>query len=324
MAIPPIFVKAARYTWGFEWKILMSGLGPSDSKGNYVRPKNFQQPIQIPNKEDLNKRASNQMPGLIIGKSCPWAHRAWIIHEIKGLKKSINLHFAQVDNEGGIWRLDPPIKGCKTLKELYQKCGNHQSKRATVPMLFDPGKEAESKLRLINNESSELVEILNNWPIYDQDIDLNPTIYKEQIINWQNLIQENINNGVYKCGFARNQKAYEKASKNLFSTLTIIEEHLKSNGPWLCGKNLSIADIRLFPTLVRWEAIYYPLFKCSNKPIKSFPHIIKWRKKFFNMYDIKNTCNVETWRQDYFGALFPLNPSNIIPKGEDITTTINN
>ena len=215
-------------------------------------------------------RASNQMPGLIIGRSCPWAHRAWIIHEIKGLKKSINLHIAQVDKEGGRWRLDPPIKGCKTLQELYQKCGNHQSRRATVPMLFDPGKEPESKLRLINNESAELVEILNNWPIYDHEIDLNPSKYKKQIINWQNLIQENINNGVYKCGFARNQKAYEKASKNLFSTLNIIEEHLQSNGPWLCGKNLSIADIRLFPTLIRWEAIYYPLFKCSNKSIKSY------------------------------------------------------
>jgi putative glutathione S-transferase len=324
MAIPPIFVKAARDIWSFEWKILMNGLAPSDSNGNYKRPINIQQQIQIPTKEDLKNRASNQMPGLIIGRSCPWAHRAWIIHEIKGLKKSINLHIAQVDKEGGRWRLDPPIKGCKTLQELYQKCGNYQSRRATVPMLFDPGKEPKSKLRLINNESAELVEILNNWPIYDQEIDLNPSKYKKEIINWQNLIQENINNGVYKCGFARNQKAYEKASKNLFSTLNIIEEHLKSNGPWLCGKNLSIADIRLFPTLIRWEAIYYPLFKCSNKPIESFPHIIKWRKKIFNMYNIKKTCDVDAWRKDYFGALFPLNPSSIIPKGEDITTTINN
>ena len=324
MAIPPIFVKAARYIWSSEWKILMNGLAPSDSNGNYKRPKNIQPQFEIPTKEDLKNRASNQLPGLIIGKSCPWAHRAWITYEIKGLKKSINLHIAQVDSEAGRWRLDPPIRGCKTLKELYLKCGDYKSRRATVPVLFDPGKKPESKLRLLNNESSELVKILNNWPMSDQEIDLNPAAYTEQIINWQNLIQENINNGVYKCGFARNQKAYEIASKNLFSTLNIIDEHLKSNGPWLCGKNLSIADIRLFPTLIRWESIYHPLFKCSNKPIKSFPHIIKWRKKFFNMYNIKNTCDVDTWRQDYFGALFPLNPSNIIPKGEDITTIINN
>ena len=89
MAIPPIFVKAARDIWSFEWRILMNGLAPSDSNGNYKRPINLQQPIQIPTEKDLKNRASTQMPGLIIGKSCPWAHRAWIMHEIKGLKKSI-------------------------------------------------------------------------------------------------------------------------------------------------------------------------------------------------------------------------------------------
>ena len=324
MAIPTILVKAARQIWSFEWKVLMNGLAPSDSSGNYKRPINPQKQIKIPTKKDLKCRASNQMPGLIIGKSCPWAHRAWMIYEFKGLKKSINLHVAQVDNSRGRWILDPPIKGCKTLQDLYRKCGNYQSRRATVPILFDPGDKPESKSRIINNESSELTKILNSWPIYDQEIDLNPIKYQKQINNWQNLIQENINNGVYKCGFARNQKAYEKASKNLFSALNIIEENLQSNGPWLCGKNLSIADIRLFPTLIRWEAIYVPLFKCSNKPIKSFPHIINWRKEIFNMYNIQKTCDADTWRKDYFGALFPLNPSSIIPKGESITKTINN
>ena len=324
MAIPPIFVKAARQIWSFEWKILMNGLAPSDSSGNYKRPINLQKQIKIPTKKNLKCRASNQMPGLIIGKSCPWAHRAWVIYELKGLQKSINLHIAQVDKARGMWILDPPIQGCKTLKDLYRKCGNYQSKRATVPILFDPGDESESKSRIINNESSELVKILNNWPICEQRIDLNPNKYQTQIINWHNLIQENINNGVYKCGFARNQKAYEKASKNLFSALNIIEESLQSNGPWLCGENLSIADIRLFPTLIRWEAIYDPLFKCSNKPIKSFPNIIRWRKEIFNMYNIQKTCDADTWRKDYFGALFPLNPSSIIPKGENITTIINN
>ena len=323
MAIPPIFVKAARQIWSFEWKILMNGLAPSDSSGNYKRPKNFQKQIQIPTKEELRNRSSNEMPGLIVGKSCPWAHRAWIIYEIKGLNKSINLHIAQVDNAKGRWILDPPIKGCKSLEKLYRKCGNHQTNRATVPMLFDPGNGPESKPRLINNESAELVEILNKWPIHDQAIDLYPSKSKKEIINWHTLIQENINNGVYKCGFARNQTAYEKASKDLFSTLNIVEEHLQSHGPWLCGKNLTIADIRLFPTLIRWEAIYFPLFKCSKQPISSFPNIVKWRKNIFNMYNIKKTCDVDAWRKDYFGALFPLNPSCVIPKGENISRIVN-
>ena len=323
MAIPPIFVKAAREIWGCEWNVLMNGLAPSDSKGNYKRPENLQQEINIPTKEDLEKRDLQQIPNLIVGKSCPWAHRVWIMHEIKGLKASINMHIAQVSTSSGRWILEPNLKGCKTLQELYKKCNYSKISRATVPLLFDPGKETKSKFRLINNESADLLVILNEWPLKANDKDLNPKNHQKKIFNWQNLIQENINNGVYKCGFARNQKAYDKASKDLFSTLNIIEESLKLNGPWLCGEDLTIADIRLFPTLIRWESVYEPLFKCSMKPIESFPNIIKWRKTIFNLYNIQNTCNVDSWREDYFGALFPLNPSSIIPKGESINKIIN-
>ena len=323
MATPPILVKAAKEIWNCEWNILMNGLAPSDSKGNYKRPKNLQPEINIPTKEDLEDRNMDQMPYLIIGQSCPWAHRVWIMHEIKGLKATINLNIAQVNTSSGRWIFQPNLKGCNTLQELYKKCNDYKIKRATVPMLFDPGKDAKSKFRLINNESAELLEILNKWPVNSKNIDLNPKNHHKKILNWQNLIQENINNGVYKCGFARNQRAYEKASKDLFSTLNIIEESLNTNGPWLCGKDLTIADIRLFPTLIRWESVYEPLFKCSKKPIESFPNIIKWRKTIFNLYNIEKTCNVDSWRQDYFGALFPLNPSSIIPQGESISSIVN-
>ena len=323
MATPPIFVKAAREIWNCEWNMLMNGLAPSDSKGNYQRPQNRQQEIHLPTKEDLENRDSDQMPCLIVGKSCPWAHRVWIMHEIKGLKSTINLNIAQANPSSGRWIFSPNLKGCKTLQDLYKKCNNFQTKRATVPMLFDPGEDAKSEFRLINNESADLVEILNAWPINTNNIDLNPKNHHIKISNWQNLIQENINNGVYKCGFSRNQKAYEKASENLFSTLNIIEESLNSRGPWLCGEDLTIADIRLFPTLIRWESVYEPLFKCSKKRIESFPNIIKWRKTIFNLYNIKNTCDADAWRKDYFGALFPLNPSSIIPQGKSISKIIN-
>ncbi len=323
MTTPPILVKAAREIWNFEWQILMNGLAPSDSQGNYKRPSNPQKAIPIPTKEDLENRDLNQLPYLILGKSCPWAHRAWMIYEIKGLKESINLHIAKVDDEGGRWVLEPNLKGCKTLQELYRKCGSYQSNRPTVPVLFDPGEQHNSKIKIINNESSELIEILNKWPLNKNNIELNPPKYQVQIKNWHLLIQENINNGVYKCGFSRNQNAYEKASEDLFSTLNIIEESLNSNGPWLCGKFFTIADIRLFPTLIRWETVYQPLFKCCSKDIRSYPHIIKWRQKIFNMYNIKKTCDSEAWRKDYFGALFPLNPSGIIPKGESLSKIVN-
>ena len=323
MSTPPIFVKAAREIWNCEWHILMNGLAPSDSKGNYKRPENLQQEINIPTKENLENRDSDQMPYLIVGKSCPWAHRVWIMHEIKDLKATINLNIARVDNSSGRWVFEPNLKGCKTLQQLYKKCNYYQIKRYTVPMLFDPGEKAKSKFRLINNESADLVNILNEWPVSNTNLDLNKKKYHDKILSWQNLIQENVNNGVYKCGFSRNQKAYEEASENLFSTLDIIDESLNSSGPFLCGEELTIADIRLFPTLIRWECVYQPLFKCSKKPIQSFPNIIKWRKMIFNLYNIKKTCDADAWRKDYFGALFPLNPSRIIPKGESISKIVN-
>ena len=323
MSTPPILVKAAREIWNCEWHILMNGLAPSDSKGNYKRPENLQQEINIPTKENLENRDSDQMPYLIVGKSCPWAHRVWIMHEIKDLKATINLNIARVDNSSGRWVFERNLKGCKTLQQLYKKCNYYQIKRYTVPMLFDPGEKAKSKFRLINNESADLVNILNEWPVSNTNLDLNKKKYHDKILSWQNLIQENVNNGVYKCGFSRNQKAYEEASENLFSTLDIIDESLNSSGPFLCGEELTIADIRLFPTLIRWECVYQPLFKCSKKPIQSFPNIIKWRKMIFNLYNIKKTCDADAWRKDYFGALFPLNPSSIIPKGESISKIVN-
>tara|TARA_Y100001968_G_scaffold54065_1_gene45156 strand:- start:786 stop:1763 length:978 start_codon:yes stop_codon:yes gene_type:complete len=324
MTTPPILVKAAKKIWNCEWNIIMNGLAPSDSKGNYKRPGNLQKEINIPTQRDLENRNSEQMPYLIVGKSCPWAHRVWIIHEIQNLKSTINLRIAQVDTSSGRWIFQPYLKGCKNLQELYKKCDINQNKRATVPILFDPGKETKSEFKLINNESADLVIILNKWPVnHNNNLDLNPKKYHEKIFKWQNLIQENVNNGVYKCGFSRNQNAYKKASENLFSTLNLVEKSLLSNGPFLCGEELTIADIRLFPTLIRWECVYEPLFKCSKKNIQSFPNILKWRKMIFNLHNIKKTCDADSWRKDYFGALFPLNPSSIIPEGESISEIVN-
>ena len=125
MATPPIFVKAAREIWNCEWHILMNGLAPSDSKGNYKRPENLQKEINIPTKEDLENRKSDQMPYLIVGKSCPWAHRVWIMHEIKGLKATINLHIAKVNTSSGRWIFVPPLKGCKFFVECFQVSCNY-------------------------------------------------------------------------------------------------------------------------------------------------------------------------------------------------------
>ena len=118
----------------------------------------------------------------------------------------------------------------------------------------------------------------------------------------------------YKCGFARNQSAYEKASQNLFAGINEIENLLqKDKGDRIFGKELTYADIYLFPTLIRWELIYSKLFKCTEQELSSFEKIIEWRLKFFNLSNVKKTCFDNEWKKDYYKALFPINPNQLIP-----------
>ncbi len=324
MSIPPAIVSSARIGWNWQWNKLMNGLAPADQEGNYCRPEsNAKKPIII-KEGDLINRSQEEFPILIIGRSCPWAHRTWLVYVIKNLKSSLNLIIAEPDHKAGLWKVNPPLMGCKSLLEVYKLCNAPPSHRATVPALIDPCIHNKENPKLLGNESAQLVETLNKWPEKNRDInDLSPEDLNHEINSWQNMLQESVNNGVYKCGFARKQSAYNRASEELFASLNKIEKSLLQQGPWLCGESLTIADIRLFPTLIRWESVYAPLFGCSQKPLSSFPKLLDWRQRFFNIPNVAETCNASSWRRDYFGALFPIHPSNIIPKGPSIEEIIN-
>ena len=317
MSIPPFVVIAARWGWQWQWQRLMGGLAPADSKGNYQRPASDHQLAELPEDKNLLERKSAMKHHLIIGRSCPWAHRTWIVNQLRDLGKSITLLMANADHRGGRWIINPPWLGCKSLLDLYKHCGVPPTYRATVPVLIDP------KIpRIMGNESSQLIEILNRWPAPKKAVDLSPVTLLETIHNWHKILQPAVNDGVYRCGFARNQSSYDKAQKNLYEALNMVEDHLADKGPWLCGDHLTLADVRLFPTLIRWEMVYSPLFGCSTKPLWEFPKIWDWRIRFYNLPGIAISCNEEAWRQDYFGALFPLNPSGIIPTGPKLSTLL--
>ena len=323
MTIPPKVVAAARNGWHWQWNQLMRGLAPSDIDGNFKRVPSQHQNAIVPAKEDLQSREKNNLPRLIIGRSCPWAHRTWLVYQINNLEEYLHLLFAEPNHKEGYWKIENNWLECNSLIELYKLCGAPPNHRATVPVLIDPSPKQRETPQLLGNESAQLVEALNKWPHKENLIDLNPIKLQEEINNWQIIIQRSVNDGVYKCGFARNQTAYNKASQELFQVLNKIEKSLSRKGPWLCGDQLTLADIRLFPTLIRWESVYEPLFGCSEEPLWSFLKIYEWRKNFFNLPGVSSTCNSSNWRKDYFGALFPLNPSNIIPKGPDISKVIN-
>jgi len=318
MAIHPLIVRGARQAWRWEWLQLMGGLGPADREGHYRRPNSTPMTSVVLEQKDLEARTSTSRPHLIVGRSCPWAHRVWLVFQLRTLSSSITLLQAEADHNEGRWRLSPAWLGCDSLFDLYQLCASPPSHRATVPVLVDPGATESDQPRLLGNDSTPLSEALCTWPSEASSLDLIPDELKPAIEAWQALIQPLVNDGVYRCGFARNQKAFDLASQALFSALNQVEEGLRQRGPWLCGDQCTLADVRLFPTLIRWETVYAPLFGCSARPLWMFPAIWKWRQRFFALPGVSETCDSKGWKHDYFGALFPLNPSGIVPDSPDL------
>lgn len=323
MSIPPLIVRSVRLGWQWQWQRLMAGLGPADDRGNYLRPDSMPMQTSVPKREDLQARQRDRLPRLLIGRSCPWAHRTWLIVKLRGLEKTLEVMIAKADHAEGRWRLEPNWLGCSSLLELYRRCGAEPSLRATVPVMVDPGRTEQHEPQLLGNDSTPLSSALNRWPARPEAPNLAPTHLQHRIESWQQLLQPAVNDGVYRCGFARNQSAYHRASVDLVNALDEVERSLQQQGPWLCGETLTLADVRLFPTLIRWETVYAPLFGCSARPLWMLPELWKWRQRFMALPGVEVTCDAEAWRSDYFGALFPLNPGGIVPDGPKLSTLVN-
>ena len=302
----------ARKFWFWFWIKLMDGFAPSDKNGNYERPKGYRyNKLKI----DINE---NKNLYLLVGSTCPWCHRLIILFTLLNLSNKINLIFLKPNYKTGEWLFKEEFFNCKNLQALYAKCNKTNTFRATVPAFVNIN---DRKMKLISSESRDILKILNSSTFTSPSGNDLIKICDEKLLD---LINEDINNGVYKCGFARNQNAYIEASKKLFSALTTIEKILQDNGgPWLLGNEISIADIYLFPTIIRWEFIYSNLFKCTEKDIYFFKNIILWRYKFFNLKGISKTCSYKNWLQDYYQAIFPLNPNQIIPLQPSLEEIIN-
>ena len=288
--------------WFWFWTKLMNGFAPSDLQGNYRRPSGI-----LINKNHVFK-GKNENTYLLVGNSCPWCHRTLLIYKLKNLSKKVKVIFLEADINSGQWIFNEKFEGCDTLHQFYKKAQKHNLFRSTLPLLFNLQND---QIKILSNESSEIVKFLNSIKVDSSQKSLQISKCDQDLLE---IIHSDINNGVYKCGFARNQISYEKASKTLFEALTKIEEKFDENlGNWICGEDLTYADIYLFPTIIRWELIYRQLFKCTEKEISDFKNIIKWRLRFFKLTKVSETCFDSEWKKDYYKALFPLNPNQIIP-----------
>ena len=303
-------VSIARKLWFWLWMKLMDGFAPSDKNGNYARPKGFSY-----HNLKVNK---NKNYYLLVGATCPWCHRLMITYKLLNLSNKIKINLLIPKYKTGEWIFKKKFYNCKNLNEVYIKCNQTKIFRATLPTLLNC---EDGEIKFISNESRDILKFLNSMNFNSL---LVSDLIKDCDKTLLDLINDDINNGVYKCGFARNQNAYIEASQKLFAALAKIEKILdKNGGPWLLGKEISFADIYLFPTIIRWELIYSKLFKCTEKDISSFKNIVMWRYNFFKLRGISETCFYKNWLQDYYQAIFPLNPNQIIPLQPSLEEIVN-
>eukprot|EP00005_Dracoamoeba_jomungandri_P000450 CAMPEP_0174250160 /NCGR_PEP_ID=MMETSP0439-20130205/418_1 /TAXON_ID=0 /ORGANISM="Stereomyxa ramosa, Strain Chinc5" /LENGTH=320 /DNA_ID=CAMNT_0015330155 /DNA_START=46 /DNA_END=1008 /DNA_ORIENTATION=- len=273
---------------------------------------------------------------LYVSYACPWASRCLAFRALKGLEEAIPVHTvapiwgpALIQGEepmtswvfssekiGGLDCSDP-LFNADSLRQLYLINDPDFGGRPTVPVLWD----SETK-SIVNNESSEIIRMLNkefNEYAKYPDVDLAPPSLLEEIEEANTWMYETINNGVYKAGFATTQEAYEDAFTVLFDTLDDAEIRL-SKRRFLCGNELTEADIRLFVTLVRFDPVYVLHFKCNKKRLVDYPNLFGYTRDVYQYADgaIANTVNMEHIKAHYFGSHKSINPYSIIPLGPDI------
>lgn len=311
-------IRLGKFVWTTLWRIMMSKLAPRSQTGEYIRPDS-----QF--KNTIGLQAGNPYPPaagryrLYVGLGCPWAHRTLVTRALKGLEDAIAVSLVSPSPVEGGWVLNQEEEGCRTLPQLYQLAQPGYSGRSTVPVLWD-----NQTKTIVNNESAEIIVMLNSefneWATHPE-LDLYPEELREKIEYWNDKIYRAVNNGVYCCGFAQSQEAYNKACDELFTTLDEIDAVLSADR-YLCGERVTLADVRLFTTLFRFDIVYYGLFKCNRRRIQDYEHLGAYLRDLYQLPGVADTCDLESVKRDYYGNLFPLNPGGIIPSGPDLTNLL--
>ncbi len=315
-SLPPKFmIGLGKFAWTTMWQVMMSQLAPRDRQGAYVRPASQLRNTISAAPDSLYPPVTGRYK-LYVGLGCPWAHRTLVTRALKGLEEAIAITLVSPSPLEGGWVFNELEEGCRTLAELYQLAQPGYSGRSTVPVLWDTRTKA-----IVNNESAEIIMMLNsefNDFAQHSSLDLYPEDLRDCIDAWNEKIYHAVNNGVYRCGFAQSQAAYQQACEELFAVLDEIDAALATQR-YLCGDRVTLADVRLFTTLFRFDAVYYGLFKCNRRRIQDYPHLGLYLRDLYQLPGVADTCNLEAVKQDYYGNLFPLNPGGIIPLGPEIT-----
>jgi len=261
---------------------------------------------------------------LYVSYACPWAHRTLIVRKLKGLEDQISVSVVDpvMPKESWIFGTFPDatvdhVHGLGRLMDLYEKAKPGYSGIVTVPLLYDKQQQA-----IVNNESSEIIRMFNDafnkWG--NAEVDLYPEVHQTAINEVNDWVYHQINNGVYKVGFATSQAAYDAAVQDLFGALDRLENLLQESR-YLIDSEITEADWRLFPTLVRFDAVYVGHFKCNLKRIVDYPNLWAYTRDLYQQPGIAETVNMAHIKTHYYRSHPSLNPTGIIPIGPEIDFT---
>ncbi|TAQ87535.1 hypothetical protein B7494_g4140 [Chlorociboria aeruginascens] len=334
----PPQTSAATFSRVFSTKMatqkITDWVAPDDKSGEFKRPQSQMRNFIQKGGEFPPEKGRYH---LYVSYACPWAHRVLIVRQLKGLEDIIPYTSVHWHMQAKGWRfatpedkdapgenvVPDPVEGHEKfthLRDIYFAVDPDYQGRFTVPTLFD-----KKTGKIVNNESSEIIRMFYTQfddllsPQY-KAIDLFPANLQSQIEATNVWTYDNINNGVYKSGFATTQEAYEKAVLTLFSSLDRVEKHLaESEGPFYYGGKVTEADVRLYTTIVRFDVVYVQHFKTNIRDIRSgYPHIHKWlRHLYWNVPAFKNTTEFTHIKDHYTKSHTNINPKSITPVGPE-------
>ncbi len=258
---------------------------------------------------------------LYVALPCPWAHRTVIMRMLKGLEDVVSMSVLEPLYGPHGWRFGTSpgtspdsMNGASDLAEIYLRADPRYTGRVSVPALWD-----KERRTIVNNESAEIIRMLNGafGRFTNVRTDYYPPALRDEIDRVNALVYENVNNGVYRAGFATAQEAYEEAFHAVFGALDELERRL-SRQRYLVGRDITEADWRLFTTLVRFDAVYYSHFKCNLRRIIDYPNLSNYLRDLYQQGGVAATVNMDHIKRHYYGSQRHVNPTGIVPLGPQL------
>jgi putative glutathione S-transferase len=249
---------------------------------------------------------------LYVSYACPWAHRTLIVRRLRGLEEVVGVSVVDPIRDARGWAFTggeyvDAVNGFRFLSEAYAASDPAFDGRWSVPVLWD--REAG---RIVNNESADVVRMLNAWGTAGDDLE--PPELRPAIDEVNDVVYEKVNNGVYRAGFATSQAAYEEAFQGVFATLAELDARL-ADQRFLVGERLTLADLRLFTTLVRFDAVYHTHFKCNGHRLIEYANLWPYARSIYQLDGVAETVRLDEIKRHYYETHEMINPSRIVPLG---------